>query len=309
MASVHVCTCSGPGRLGCQPEGADATSESDPDSESESVLARKDTNPIPKAKRLTRVMRAAATERLIRFRDTIYLSSSSAVAELFPPSVFFPDPTMKTILDRFALLSSPGALHEILMGRTYLLPHENSLWIILEELRETFAAMRKTTGSRPAPRKCDVMNTGACVAEEGAGDELGHVDMIEARLREEIQRMTVEWDIGFAQDPMLCPEDSVVLVWDGCLEVPESSKTACAASLQVDPVPPHMTRGDTPDLVAPRPSEPSSLQPNLDPIIPVRPGPVTRAMRKRAGTVITPTQNRPAKNRRITVEKENSTST
>ena len=133
------CACSGPGELGCQPE---------PQPQLETRSRAKKMNPIPKNQRLTRAMRATGQERFVEFRNSIHRSTKSPTARLLPPVAFFPEPTMKLLLDKFTLITSEDMLRELITGRLYLLPHAHDLWIVITELRSTFEEMRKQAKSK-----------------------------------------------------------------------------------------------------------------------------------------------------------------
>ncbi|KAH9934137.1 P-loop containing nucleoside triphosphate hydrolase protein [Fomitopsis serialis] len=182
------CNCSGPGELGCQPEAIVAP------------VARKSKtdNPVPKAKRLTKAMRAVGMDRFIHFRNKIYLADTSAAADLFPPEVFFPEPTMKAILDRFALIATPGELQDLIAKRTYLLPHSEGLWSVIVELQIAFVTMRgKPSASKSKETESDIPGSdvggnGATVANEATAEE-DHGDGFENA------SMMLEWDLGVRQ--------------------------------------------------------------------------------------------------------------
>ncbi|KAI0728029.1 P-loop containing nucleoside triphosphate hydrolase protein [Fomitopsis betulina] len=143
------CNCSGPGDLGCQPEAL-------PDTVARTKA--KDNNAIPKSKRLTRAMRAVGTQQLLQFRDIIYSSASTPSTRLFPPIAFLPDPTIKTLLDEFALITSLDQLRLRVSEETFLLPHLDELWTVLLGLQTTFTTMRKEARSRKKTKDGDENN-------------------------------------------------------------------------------------------------------------------------------------------------------
>lgn len=137
--SSPLCTCSGPGHRGCQPEQAETAPASDEDIAGDSHL----TALVPKSKRLTKAMHAVGIARFMEFRDSIYLANMSAATDFFTPNVFFPEPAMQLILDHFALLSTVDRLRELLSARVYLLPHIDGLWTVLQQLQVVFSTLRK----------------------------------------------------------------------------------------------------------------------------------------------------------------------
>lgn len=101
------------------------------------------TNPVPRSKRLTRVMRKHGTQRLEKLRQEIYDSlSDTAPSRALPPTVYLPQPVIISLLDNYALLTSANDLRSLLSGRTYVLPHVDRLWLTLEALRPEFEAIR-----------------------------------------------------------------------------------------------------------------------------------------------------------------------
>ena len=127
-----LCSCSG-----CLPE--DSTMSAQPSRSSGK------TNPVPKSKRLTRVMRKHGMQRLEKVRDEIYDSlSNSAASRALPPTVYLPQPVITSILDNYALLSNVDDLKQHLTGRTFTvtLPHADILWSALEALRPEFEEIR-----------------------------------------------------------------------------------------------------------------------------------------------------------------------
>ena len=144
-----LCACSGPGHRGCQPECSSSPPESEAESDSDvcdDIEGEGDHQPanlVPRAKRLTKVMRSLGMTRFREFRDSIYLADTSARTDFFTPNVLFPDPSMKLILDRFALSWTAEDLRDSLSGRTDLLPHVDSLWTVMQDLQVAFLALRK----------------------------------------------------------------------------------------------------------------------------------------------------------------------
>ncbi|PIL25360.1 hypothetical protein GSI_13250 [Ganoderma sinense ZZ0214-1] len=101
------------------------------------------TNPVPRSKRLTRVMRRHGTQRLEKLREEIYDSlEDSASSRALPPTVYLPQPVITSLLDNFALLLTVDDLRALLLGRTYVLPHINKLWLALQALRPEFDDIR-----------------------------------------------------------------------------------------------------------------------------------------------------------------------
>ena len=101
------------------------------------------TNPVPRSKRLTRVMRKHGVERLEKLRDEIYDTlSDSAASRALPPTVYLPQPVIASILDNYALLSGPDDLRQLFPGRTFTLPHVDTIWRTLEALRPEFDEIR-----------------------------------------------------------------------------------------------------------------------------------------------------------------------
>ncbi|KAI0363007.1 P-loop containing nucleoside triphosphate hydrolase protein [Pilatotrama ljubarskyi] len=123
------CRCSG-----CEPE----------DLVENIKLKRKDDNPVPRRKRLTKAMRREGMKRLRALRKDLYLSTNTNVSRALPPSVFLPDTIMKMFLDRFALVETKEDLRITIAGRIHLLPHLDTLWTVMQDLQDLFDGMRTT---------------------------------------------------------------------------------------------------------------------------------------------------------------------
>ena len=102
-----------------------------------------DNNPVPRKHRLRRSMRAVGTTALIEFRWTVYNESDTPASRLLPPSSFFPDNTIKLILDRFALLQSLQDVQQAIDPCTFARGHAARLWEIIQELRLQFEVMEQ----------------------------------------------------------------------------------------------------------------------------------------------------------------------
>ncbi|KAI1787621.1 P-loop containing nucleoside triphosphate hydrolase protein, partial [Ganoderma leucocontextum] len=111
---------------------------------------RTDMNPVSRKQRLTRPMRAVGVKKLQATRMSIYRKMDSAAARALPPEMFFPDTTIKLILDRFALIDSLAALHELLADNADLAPWLDELWRTVQGLQGIFQDMRveKEKGAR-----------------------------------------------------------------------------------------------------------------------------------------------------------------
>lgn len=92
--------------------------------------------------RLTRRMRAAATEKLEELRMSLYRAAGEQAA-LLPSYIFLPSPVIQSILDRLALLRSSTDLDSLIKGRIYLLPYRDQLWDTITEVNVMVNLMRE----------------------------------------------------------------------------------------------------------------------------------------------------------------------
>ncbi|KAF7800028.1 hypothetical protein EIP86_011271 [Pleurotus ostreatoroseus] len=126
--ALSTCDCSG-----CMPE----------DDVDAPRMRRKTANPIPRKQRLTRKMRTVGTKTLVELRLTMHRSYTDGSRAFFlPPDVFLPDPTIKQILDRFALIQTQDDLAEMTRDNTYLNLHLARIWSCIVELASVFDSMR-----------------------------------------------------------------------------------------------------------------------------------------------------------------------
>ncbi|KAI0682738.1 hypothetical protein C8T65DRAFT_703104 [Cerioporus squamosus] len=140
-SSPTACNCSGPS---CQPEDAPPVVVPKP---------RKDTNPVPRRKHISKPMRKKGVRHLEALRDTIYFSPSALRTEFLSPEVFLPDSVIKLLLDHILLLDSQDAVRDLIPTRTHLLPHIDTLWTKLQELRVLFEEMRKVNEAQKRERQ------------------------------------------------------------------------------------------------------------------------------------------------------------
>ncbi|KAI9065080.1 P-loop containing nucleoside triphosphate hydrolase protein [Trametes sanguinea] len=131
---LRTCRCSG-----CAPEESLGSVVS---------TKRTDTNPVPRRKRLKKVMRAAGVEHLERVRMKIYRATSTATSRSLTPEAYLPDSLIKTLLDRFALVETKDSLREFIKGRALLLPHLNILWEACNDLAGLFEEMRSESNEK-----------------------------------------------------------------------------------------------------------------------------------------------------------------
>src|SRR5882762_1907158 len=98
---------------------------------------------IPMAERLTQEMRALATMRLVSFRDRLWHDADEGEFYLMPPVAFLPGAVIKQILDRYPILHSATDLDAIIGNETYLAPHHDALWKLINTFEADFIPLRE----------------------------------------------------------------------------------------------------------------------------------------------------------------------
>ncbi|KAJ6506196.1 P-loop containing nucleoside triphosphate hydrolase protein [Mycena vitilis] len=93
-----------------------------------------------KAKKLTKAMRAAAESELRLFRERVHKAERDRVSHGFtPPSSYFPNPAITSILDHFLAISTPATLVTIAPRWKYHDTHGAALLELVKRLQATFA--------------------------------------------------------------------------------------------------------------------------------------------------------------------------
>ncbi|KAF4583643.1 hypothetical protein EYR38_002398 [Pleurotus pulmonarius] len=90
--------------------------------------------------RLTDTMRRRAFGRLVEFRKAVWHSEGIQTSpQYIPPAAILPDGFIKSILDRFARITTIKDVEEITVELDLLRSHQATLFIIIMELRSEFA--------------------------------------------------------------------------------------------------------------------------------------------------------------------------
>ncbi|GBE84703.1 hypothetical protein SCP_0606830 [Sparassis crispa] len=77
---------------------------------------KKAMNPVKHKDHLSRGMRDRGKDRLLQLRKSIYVAADSVDTDIIPEFIYLPDPVIKAILDRFALLQSIKDLDALIAG-------------------------------------------------------------------------------------------------------------------------------------------------------------------------------------------------
>ncbi len=159
--SLSSCNCSAPG---CMPE------------EPAPVAAKKrraaDTNPVPRRQRISPAMRKEGTKQLLELRMTIYFSPGTRHTQSLPPEIFLPDVVIKHLLDRFALIDSKDTLRDMIVTRTHLLRHIDTLWAKMQGLAVLFEEIRdkeREEKRKKRAQKSQSSSKGARAGKEQSG--------------------------------------------------------------------------------------------------------------------------------------------
>lgn len=128
-------------------------------------------NPVKKADRLTKAMRAVGEDSFKSLRWKIYNGLATSEVNWLPEDIYLPDGAIKLLLDRFVLIQEEADLVTLLKDRLYALEHIQTIWNLVSTLRETFSAMRKeakkTDVFSPAEKPANVMVEGREVQSIG----------------------------------------------------------------------------------------------------------------------------------------------
>jgi Helicase conserved C-terminal domain len=129
QSRVQPCNCSG-----CTPELSLVLPLAEKTSKS--------TSSIPKAKRLTKIMRALGTRKLIEFRLAVWERADEKQFGLLPPPVFLPDLNIKLLLDCFALVTTVDELKYLLRHNQLICGNLDELFAVICNIENEFKHIR-----------------------------------------------------------------------------------------------------------------------------------------------------------------------
>lgn len=128
-----ACNCSG---KNCSPETAMTTSQTITPTEK---VAK------PRARRgqaISKEMRAYGTAEWERFRWTIFTEADPAAFGFFPPQVFIPDDTIKSLLDNLYSLKNTADVRQLVQHNTLLDKYHTRIFKCCQQMQQEFAAQR-----------------------------------------------------------------------------------------------------------------------------------------------------------------------
>ncbi|KAJ6623822.1 hypothetical protein B0H10DRAFT_2213188 [Mycena sp. CBHHK59/15] len=139
MVRLVQCRCSG-----CSPEVSTEVYTPPP-------KQKKAASDIPQSQRLTKAMKEVGTLRLEEFRLQIWFDASDVYMGMTPLAEFLPDIIIKSILDNFARYKTVADLSAVVGKTAGMVGHHIDLLGVLEELKVTFARMKKDKASAAKP--------------------------------------------------------------------------------------------------------------------------------------------------------------
>ncbi|KIM89659.1 hypothetical protein PILCRDRAFT_1984 [Piloderma croceum F 1598] len=93
---------------------------------------------VPMAEQLTEEMRTLGMTRLVSFHDQLWHDADEGKFYLVPPVAFLPGVIIKQILDCYPILHSATDLDMIIGNKTYLAPHHDALWKLINTFEADF---------------------------------------------------------------------------------------------------------------------------------------------------------------------------